>query len=177
MLRLAALVAAVSLLGTTAAHSVIACNQDDIQESPIGGGIMSVDVMRASGADPYMKAAYDRGQGWLDDALDFRQLPWDYRGPFPLQDMTKFVGSPGRTFLVRFYGFYRDFGERRPFRIRKDCTATQTRISYYNAFDDYPNVVVVISWDREYREPPLRAAPPKKRMPPKKRRLPAKKTR
>jgi hypothetical protein len=169
MLRLAAFVAAVSLLGTAAAHAVIACNQDDVQASPIGGGVLSVDVARATGADPYMKAAYNRGQGWLDDALDFREIPFDYRGPFPLQDPAKFAGIPGRTIFVRFYGFYRDFAERRPFRIRKDCTATQTKISYYNAFDDYPNVVVIISWDREYREPPVRVAPVKKRRPPPKR--------
>lgn len=170
MFRPIAVVVAATLWGTVAAQAAILCNQDDIQESPIGGGIMSVDVMHATGTPALVKAAYNRGPaGWFDDTLDFRELPFDYRGPFPLQDLSKFTAIPSRTFFVRFYGFYRDFGDRRPFRIRKDCTASQTKISYYNQWDDYPNMVVVISWDREFREPP--PAPPKRR--PVKKRRPA----
>lgn len=139
-------------VGITASAQAASCLQTDIHESPVNGGIkFPVHVERATGNVPFLKAAYRRPGGeWLDDSLDYNYFPDNYSGDFPINDPSKFAGIPGKTFLVRFYGYYSDGGTPRPFQIHKDCTANQTRILYFNDYDHYPNVIVLITWDKPY---------------------------
>lgn len=126
------------------------CLQTDVQESPIGGGVKSIEVWRQTGNVPFMRLAYNRGAGWLDDSLTPIDLPDRYHGSFPINDPSKFRGIPGKSFLFRFYGQWSDNGAGKDFRVAKVCTATQTAIEYYNAYDKWFNVRIVITWDREY---------------------------
>jgi len=101
-----------------------------------------------------MKLAYERGFGWFDDALDFKFFDDRYDGPFPINDPSKFEGIPGRSFLVRLYGQWSDEGNKHDFtRITKACTASQTEIKYYNDYENYYNVLVIITWTKEYSGP------------------------
>lgn len=132
-------------------EKIFECEKTDEHESPIGGGIKTIRIRRAQGTVPTIFAAYDRGSGWFDDSLKPFSPPDRYDGSFPIQKMANFEGMPDRSFKVRFYGTWSDNGEAKAFTIDKKCTASQTEIYYYNAYDTgFPNVIITITWDREY---------------------------
>lgn len=126
------------------------CEPTAEHESPIGGGIASVNCVRWTGNVPSLKAAFNRGTGWFDDTLAAFEPGDNYNGPFPIVERPKFAAIPGRTFLLKFYGTWSDGGTPREFSIQKNCTAKQTQILYFNAYDRYPNVTITITWDKEY---------------------------
>ncbi|MGJ5222059.1 hypothetical protein ACQR1Q_34920 [Bradyrhizobium oligotrophicum] len=140
------------------------CARSDYQKSPLGGGIKSdsqglvIEVGRATGNVPFVKAAFNRnypdnppmGAGWYDDSLGPVTFGDEYKGRWPIYNPQYFAAISGNYLAVRFYGSWSDGGTLRPFDIYKDCTATQTAWRYYNAYDRYPNLVVVVTWDRPY---------------------------
>lgn len=163
--QLLGLSVALAIWGFGLPSSHAECLQSDVQKSPISGGILNlegklkIDVARATGNVPYMKAAYNRtrpdtsppaGEGWYDDSLVPVSFPDDYRGLFPINNAANFTAMPGQSFAVRFYGSWSDGGTLKPFFIHKDCTAVQTAWSFYNGYDHYPNLVIVVTWDRAF---------------------------
>ena len=126
------------------------CEQVVEHESPIGAGVESVHVERATGNVPSLLAAYNRGSGWFDDSFAPFEPGDKYKGPFPIQDPSKFEAIPGKTFWLKFYGTWSDNGAPKAFTIAKQCTAKKTAIFYRNAYDEYPNVIITITWNKEY---------------------------
>ncbi len=126
----------------------------DVHRSPPGAGIESVNVKRYTGRVPHLRAASNRGNtanDWLDDELGWWELQDSHDGPYGIVNPSRFAAVPNNgTFLVRFYGEFSDEGTWKEFKIRKQCTPTQTQITYYNGRDAEPNVVITITWTKPY---------------------------
>lgn len=132
-------------------RQVFPCDQREEQISPPGAGVASIRMLRQNGSVDFMKIAYNRGSGWFDDSLESAVPPDNFNGPFPINDISKFQPlSSNKSIWVKVYGYYSDDGTARPFRITKECTAKVTRINYFNRYDSSPNIIIDITWTKEY---------------------------
>jgi hypothetical protein len=130
-------------------------NFQEIQRSPPGAGVASIAYQRATGNVPHIRVATNRGTtagDWYDDKLGWEEYWHDNEsGTYTFRTPSRFAAMPNDgTFLVRLYGQWSENGTWKDFRVTKQCTTDQTQISYFNAFDAYPNLVVTITWTKPY---------------------------